>query len=145
MNFIRGALAFKGRLTRFNEEEPLGKLSLIIVILLDIFLLSVVFVGLDAHTSQLSSVHEYFPWECRQVLIENQWSNANKLDRLQNIVLNDYNNYLRRDSFFDENKLGKMHPDCKEYFQSIKAIAENQSIKNMNIDSQSLQRTRVDA
>ncbi len=140
MNFIKGALAFKGRLTRFNEEEPLGKLSLIIVILLDIFLLSVVFVGLDAHTSQLSSVHEYFPWQCRQVLIENKWSNANKLDRLQNIVLKDYNNYLRRDSFFDENKLGKMHPDCKEYFQSIKAIAENQSIKNMFIDRQSLQR-----
>ena len=140
MSFIKGALAFKGRLARFSEEEPLGKLSLIIVILLDIFLLSVVFVGLDAHTSQLSSVREYFPYECRQVLIENRWSNANKLDRLQNIVLNDYNNYLRRDSFFDENKLGKMHPDCKEYFQSIKAIAENQSIKNMFIDRQSLQR-----
>jgi hypothetical protein len=140
MNFIKGALAFKGKLTRFNEEEPLGKMSLIIVILLDMFLLSVVFVGLEAHTSQLTSVHEYFPWECRQVLIENQWSNANKLDRLQNIVLNDYNNYLRRDSFFDENKLGKMHPDCKEYFHSIKAIAENQSITNMFINRQSFQR-----
>jgi len=144
MNFIKGALAFKGRLTQFNEEEPLGKLSLIIVILLDIFLLSVVFVGLEAHTSQLSSLNEYFPWECRQVLIENRWSNANKLDRLQNIVLKDYNNYLRRDSFFDENKLGKMHPDCKKYFQSIKAIAENQSIKNMFIDRQSLQRKLSD-
>jgi hypothetical protein len=140
MNFIKGALTFKGKLTRFNEEEPLGKMSLIIVILLDIFLLSVVFVGLEAHTSQLTSVHEYFPWECRQVLIENQWSSANKLDRLQKIVLTDYNNYLRRDSFFDENKLGKMHPDCKGYFQSIKAIAENQSITNMFIDRQSFQR-----
>ena len=144
MNFIKGALAFKGRLTRFNEEEPLGKLSLIIVILLDVFLLSVVFVGLEAHTSQLSSVQEYFPWECRQVLIENQWSDANKLDRLQSIVLDDYNNYLRRDSFFDENKLGKMHPDCKEYFQSIKAIAEDQNIRNMFIDRQSLQRKLSD-
>ena len=28
MNFIKGALAFKSSLTRFNEEEPLGKLSL---------------------------------------------------------------------------------------------------------------------
>jgi hypothetical protein len=140
MNFIKGVLAFKGRMTRFNEEEPLGKLSLIIVILLDIFLLSVVFVGLEAHTSQLSSVSDYFPWECRQVLIENQWSKANKLDRLQSIVLNDYNNYLRTDSFFDENKLGKMHPDCKEYFQSIKSIAENQNIKNMFIERQSLER-----
>ena len=144
MNFIKGALAFKSRLTRFNEEEPLGKLSLIIVILLDIFLLSVVFVGLETHTSQLSSIYEYFPWECRQVLIENKWSNANKLDRLQNIVLNDYNNYLRRDSFFDKNKLDKMHPDCKEYFQRIKAIAENQNIKNMFIDRQNLQRKLSD-
>lgn len=140
MNFIKGALDFKGRLTRFNEEEPLGKLSLVIVILLDIFLLSVVFVGLEAHTSQLSSVDEYFPWECKQVLIEDRWSNANKLDRLQNIVLSDHNNYLRRDSFFDENELGKMHPDCKEYFQRIKSIHKNQSIKNMFIDRQSLQR-----
>lgn len=144
MNFIKSVLAFKSRLTRFNEEEPLSKLSLIIVILLDIFLLSVVFVGLEAHTSQLSSVREYFPYECRQVLIENQWSNANKLDRLQNILLNDYNNYLRRDSFFDKTKIGKMHPDCKEYFKSIKAIAENQSIKNMFIERQSLQLKRSD-
>jgi len=140
MNFIKGALDFKNRLIRFTEDEPLGKLSLVIVILLDMFLLSVVFVGLESHTSQLSSVNEYFPWECRQVLIENRWSNANKLDRLQVIVLNDYNNYLRRDSFFDENKLGRMHPDCKEYFQSIKSIAENQSIKNMFINRQNLQR-----
>ncbi|MCD4832037.1 MAG: hypothetical protein K8R02_09605 [Anaerohalosphaeraceae bacterium] len=142
MNFIKSALAFKSRLTRFNEEQPLGKLSLTIVILLDIFLLSVVFVGLDAHTAQLSSVREYFPHECRQALIEDRWSNANKLDRLQSIVLNDYNNYLHRDSFFDEDKLAKMHPDCKKYFQSVKAIAENQSLKNMFIERQSLERKR---
>jgi len=139
MNFIKRTLAFKNSLTRFNEEEPLSKLSLIIVILLDIFLLSVVFYGLEAHTSQLRTDQEYFPWECRQVLIEDQWSDANKLDRLQNIVLNDYNNYLRLDSFFDEDKISKMHPDCREYFQSVKKIAKNQKIKNMFISRQSLQ------
>ena len=144
MNFIKSALAFKGRLTQFNEEEPLGKLSLVIVILLDIFLLWVVCFGLDTHTSQLSSVHEYFPRECRQSLIEDRWSNANKLDRLQNIVLNDYNNYLRRDSFLDEDRLDKMHPDCKRYFQGIKAVAENQDTKNIFIERQSLQRKRSD-
>ncbi|MHC4216288.1 MAG: zinc ribbon domain-containing protein [Planctomycetota bacterium] len=144
MGFIKSALAFKGRLTRFNEEEPLSKLSLVIVLLLDIFLLSVVFVGLDAHTAQLSSVSEYFPWECRQVLIEDRWSDANKLDRLQKIVLEDYNNYLRRESFFDADRLDKMHPECKKYFQSIEAIAEDQTIRDMFIDRQGLQRKLSD-
>lgn len=144
MNFFKNISIFRHRLTRFNQEQPLGKLSLIIVILLDIFLLSVVFVGLSAHTKQLSSIYEYFPYECRQVLIEQRWSSANQLDKLQDIVLTDYNQYLRRDSFFDDYKLGKMHPECREYFQSVKAIAEDDKIKNMFIDRQNLQRKLTD-
>ena len=39
MKLVKGLSDFKNKLTRFNSAQPLGKLSLVIVILLDIFLL----------------------------------------------------------------------------------------------------------
>jgi hypothetical protein len=144
MKLVKGLSDFKNKLTRFNSAQPLGKLSLVIVILLDIFLLWVVFAGLDKHTNQLTSINEYFPFQCRQALIEERWSNANKLDRLQDIVLTDYNNYLHTESFFDKDRLNKMHPACKQYFQAVKAIAEDQNAIKLFIERQRLQRKLSD-
>ena len=37
-----------------GNEEPLNKLSLAVIILLDIFVLSLLFAGLDDHSGQLT-------------------------------------------------------------------------------------------
>ncbi|MFH1092751.1 MAG: hypothetical protein V1739_01190 [Candidatus Omnitrophota bacterium] len=139
MGMFKGILKFRDRLTKFNQEEPLNKLALTIIILLDIFILSVVFSGLSAHTSQLTSPDEYFPYECRNIFIEKQWSQANKIDELQNFVLSDYNNYsYRYDRVFDKSKIDKMHPVCNNFYVTVKSISQNSELKSLFVKRQEL-------
>ncbi|MFH1459673.1 MAG: zinc ribbon domain-containing protein [Candidatus Omnitrophota bacterium] len=139
MGLFNAVLRFKDRLTKFSDEEPLSKLALAIIILLDIFILSIVSGGLSAHTSQLTSPDEYFPYKCRNIFIDKQWSQANKMDNLQNFVLSDYNNYsYRYDSAFDRSRIDKMHPICKKFYDTSKLIYENSELKKLFVQRQEL-------
>ncbi|MFC1765067.1 hypothetical protein ACFL6U_23725 [Planctomycetota bacterium] len=128
---------FKNKLTRLSEQEPITKLALAVIILLDIFILSIIFGGLEDHTDQLTSPTEYFPHHCRQVFIRKDWTEANKIAKLQQLVLTDYNNYsYRHDSPFEKPKIAKMHPLCKEFYEKIRLIAENGTLKALFIERQ---------
>ncbi len=125
-------LKFKNRLFRINDEEPLSKLSLCVIIALDLFILFVVFQGLDDHTRQLTSPAEYVPYECREVLIQNNWTEANRISKLQNLVLADYNNYsYQYTSQFESSRIQKMHPVCREFFKKIQAISQDKKILDL--------------
>ena len=135
---------FKNSLTRFNDEEPLSKLSLAIIIILDFFILSVIFEGLAEHTSQLTSPYEYFPYECREIFIQTSWTDANKIAKVQKLVLQDYNRYsYTYDKMLDKNKIEKMHPVCQNFYQLIKSIYEDANLKNLFIQRQALLKERI--
>ena len=68
-SFLKKIVGFKNKLTRLNDDEPVTMLALAIIILLDVFILSIIFGGLDDHTDQLTSPADYFPYQCRQVFI----------------------------------------------------------------------------
>jgi len=122
-------IQFKNRLFRINDKEPLSKLSLCVIIALDLFILFVVFSGLDDHTRQLTSPVEYVPYECREVLIQHSWSQANRISKLQNLVLSDYKNYsYQYTSRFESSQIQKMHPVCRDFYLKIHEIAKNQNI-----------------
>ena len=116
-NAIRSRfLSFKNRLTSVGGEEPLSKLSLVVIIVLDIFVLSMVFEGLYDHTKQLTSPDEYVPYKCRQIFIENNWTAENRLKELQVFALSDYNSYsYRHKSIFEESHLAQMHLTCQTF------------------------------
>ncbi len=96
-NMIKGKIsAFKNRLTTVGNEEPLNKLSLVTIIILDLFILTVLFQGLDDHTQQLTSPSEYMPYTVRQVFIEQTWTPATRISKLQDLILSDRNNYSYR-------------------------------------------------
>ncbi len=137
---------FKDRLLRINEREPLSKLSLLIIIALDIFILIILFQGLSSHTKQLTSPYEYVQGDCRQIFIDDTWSESNRIDQLQRIVLTDYNNYLYRSSgnSFSDDELNKMHPICKKIFIMIKGIAENKELLGLFKRRQKLVNDRDD-
>lgn len=139
MRSFRNSLSkFKKNLTRFSEHEPLGKLSLAIIILLDFFILSIIFGGLADHTSQLTSPSEYFPHECRRIFINTSWTDANKTAEIQKLVLKDYNNYsYRYDRALDKTRIEKMHPVCQNFYRLIKSIYENAELKKLFIKRQS--------
>lgn len=130
-------VGFKNKLTRLSNEEPVTKLALVIIILLDIFILSIIFSGLDDHTAQLTSPADYFPYQCKQVFITKDWTPANKIDKLQTLALTDYNNYsYRHNSPFEKSKIDKMHPVCGKFYEQIKVIANNKELKDLFINRQ---------
>ena len=141
MGSIREKIAaFKNRLVKINDREPLSKLSLVVIIALDLFILIVIFRGLSDHTSQLTSPYDYVPYECRRIFIEKKWSETNKIEGLQELVLTDYNNYSYRyySESFEKTKLDKMHPLCKKFFEEVKMVAENKELSGLFIERQKL-------
>ncbi len=123
---------FKNRLFKISTKEPLSKLALCVIIALDILILCVVFQGLDDHTAQLTSPYEYIPSECRNVFIEQTWSDANRIEKLRQLVLADHNNYsYRYKSMLNTSQLEQMHPLCQAFFQRIKNIAVDDELKTI--------------
>lgn len=53
------------RLTRLSPSEPLSRLSLFVIVLLDIFVLFTLFQGLASVTGEIESPDERFPALCR--------------------------------------------------------------------------------
>ena len=82
MNIKDKIFSFKDRLVNIGSEEPLSKISLAVIVALDLFILFVVFQGLDDHTRQLTSPDEYVPYECREIFLNKNWSDANFLTKL---------------------------------------------------------------
>ncbi len=123
---------FKNRLFRISDKEPLSKLALCVIIALDILILCVVFQGLNDHTAQLTSPHEYIPSECRNVFIQRTWSEANRMEKLRYLVLKDHTNYSYcHNSIFETSRLEQMHPVSRAFYQKIKKIADDSDLATL--------------
>ena len=136
-NFFKGISGFRRKLTRLDDQEPVSGLGLAVIILLDIFVLSIIFGGLDQHARQLTSPSEYFPYVCQNVFLRDNWTQANKIENLQQLVLVDYNNYsYLHESPFEAAKLRRMHPLCKKFYENLSAIAEHDALEKLFVDRQ---------
>jgi hypothetical protein len=128
---------FKSRLTSVSQEEPLNKLSLATIIILDLFVLTILFNGLDEHTRQLTTADEYLPVAARSIFIEQDWTPANRISRLQPLVLADRNNACYRyESPFDEQKINRMHPASREFYGQVKSLAQDGNLSALFLTRQ---------
>ncbi|MBI9032557.1 zinc ribbon domain-containing protein [bacterium] len=128
-------VSFKNNLTKIKNKEPLGMLSLIVIIFLDIFVLSVLFTGLADHTKQLTSPSHYAPQTCHEVFIKQNWTPENKLDQLQELILSDY--YDRRHSPTIDIK--RMQPKCQEFYENVEKIKADPLLIKFFLQRRSLQ------
>lgn len=136
---LRKCTQIKNRLTRLQDNEPVTKLALVIILLLDVFVLSIIFGGLEDHTQQLTSPGEYFPSACRRAFISQQWTQANRMDKLQRLVLTDYNRYsYRHKSIFSASRISDMHPACQSFYQQARAIVNKEELKAQFVKRQSI-------
>ena len=138
--------AFKARLTTVGSEEPLNKLSLAVIILLDLFVLSILFGGLEDHTKQLTSPSEYMPHIARQVFIDQTWSPSVRLSKLQPLVLSDRKGYsTHHRSMFAPEKLEPMHPLCRDFYEKIHALSQDPPLVDLFVqrDLKAKERGRV--
>lgn len=111
------------RLTRITENEPLSSLSIVLVVLLDLFVLVNLFTGLSDQTKQLTSPDEYIPSICREIIIDKNWVNENRIPELSSLILQDQRNYWE----IAPDKKDK-HPICKDLYATIKDMKGNKGL-----------------
>jgi hypothetical protein len=128
---------FKARLTSVSHEEPLNKLSLATIIILDLFVLTILFNGLDEHTRQLTTANEYLPVTAQSIFIEQDWTPANRISRLQPLILADRNNArYRYESPFDAQKINRMNPASREFYEQVKSLAQDKTLSALFLTRQ---------
>jgi preprotein translocase subunit YajC len=138
---------FKNRLTSVSSKEPLNKLSMAVIIILDLFVLTLVFNGLDEHTQQLTTANEYMPATAHSIFIDQNWTSANRISRLQPIILSDRNNArYRYKSPFDDRQIKLMHPAARRFFEQAEALSKDRSLLDLFLSRQKTveERTRTE-
>lgn len=116
-------LRVKASLTNL-DNQPLSKATLVILLFLDIFILTAIFNGLDAHTRQLSTPQEYIPSACREMVIDRTWNPTNRIENLAQLV-NGYNNsYYQRQLPAQRER----HPACTPYLTLLDQIKNDTAL-----------------
>ncbi|MDH5601322.1 MAG: zinc ribbon domain-containing protein [Gammaproteobacteria bacterium] len=105
----------------FNlDKHSIGKASLVVIIFLDLFILISIFNGVDEHTDQLSQPYEFIPQSCRDIAIDNEWNDSNRLLRVASTVTRAHSYYYYED---EREKNRPRHALCapiSKLFVSIK-------------------------
>lgn len=118
------AQRFQQRLTRL-EKQPLGKAALVIIVFLDLFILISIFDGLAAHTAQLISPEEYIPRLCRDVVLDAQWNETNRLQQLADMVAKFHGSYVSRDERAEREPV---HAVCAPLMDAFKAARDDEGL-----------------
>ncbi|KZL48287.1 MULTISPECIES: zinc ribbon domain-containing protein [Cyanophyceae] len=120
------------RKSRKINNEPLNKVSLVVIIVIDIFILINVFTGLDDISRWYISPSQAYP-------CYSQWqnyreeTNTNKDYEIISSSLSDINNQISQEQIYqevEERHLGKVSPTCLQYakYEDQINISPNQQI-----------------
>ncbi len=112
--------AIRTHLTRL-DRQPLSKAALAIVLLLDVFILSSIFDGLDRHTAQLTQPYEVIPSACRDIVLDERWNPTNRLERLSVHATAERNSYSPPPPERKETP----HPVCEPLLAALNAIKKD--------------------
>jgi hypothetical protein len=130
---------FKKRLLRVHDEEPLGGLSLAIIIALDLFVLTILSSGLASHTDQLTSPEEYLPYVCRQVFVDHPWTENERTAQLENVALAGFSTYdYGRQDEYDAARLAKMHPTAQDFLQKVRTARTDENLRALFAERRTL-------
>ena len=124
MNLVRDAL------TNLNNH-PIGKAVLTIVLFLDLFILISIFQGLADHTSQLATPYKYIPQNCRDIVIDEDWNESNRLIRTARIVSRYRGSYVYVN---EKNRNQDVHPICVPISKLLRSM-ENDKALSGNLSS----------
>ncbi len=113
-------------LTTLNNY-PIGKAALIIVLFLDLFILISIFQGLDDHTNQLATPNEYIPQYCRDVVIDDDWNESNRLIHTAEIVSRYRNSYVYVN---EKNRMQEVHSICRPILKLIRSIENDKNLSD---------------
>ena len=127
------------RLTHLSEKEPLNKLSLVAIIILDVFMLGIISAGVAEQVSTLWTTSQYVPSFCQTIVIDQVKSNPHALDRERITAVSDslstlkysypsYNSYNNNNNTPTKEELQAYeHPICHEVETRLDAITNSAS------------------
>ncbi len=121
-NSMNRLAKIRGHLTRL-DGQPLGKMALVILLFLDLFILTAIFNGLADHTRQLASPDEFIPQTCREIVLNEQWNPTTRIDHLAQLVTSYSGSYYRIDEREPER-----HPLCEPYLDLIGAMKRDKPL-----------------
>ncbi len=128
MKILEKLTSFKNNLTHIGKKEPIHFLSFFVLIALDIFVLSNIFIGLDMQTQQMNAPHEVVPYQCKNLLSEYNTQNE-KIYFIENSLNTNFyyddtvqNKYASAVDIIEENNKNKIHPKCLEVFYDVKDL-----------------------
>jgi hypothetical protein len=111
-------------LTELNNQK-IGKTVLVIVLFLDVFILTSIFQGLSDHTRQLVTPYEFIPQHCRDIVIDNEWNEGNRLLRTATITSKHRGSY----SYINRgDSLAEVHPVCEPISTLIISIQNDRAL-----------------
>jgi len=110
----------------YKGKEKHSKLTILVLVFLNIFVLTILYQGIDFQTRVINNPNTKFPYDCRDILN-------------YNTTIDDFNNYIyysyNYDSQYQNIKDLEIDERCNLIFEKIKLIKENidiQSLKNKN-------------
>jgi ribosomal protein L40E len=112
---------FRERLTRL-DDQPLGKAALVVILFLDLFILGAIFDGLADHSRQLDTPAEVIPQLCRDIVIDADWSPANRLENLAQLVSR---HLSQRDVPYERADDIRQRPTCVLIASAYKAVRDD--------------------
>jgi predicted RNA-binding Zn-ribbon protein involved in translation (DUF1610 family) len=107
------------------DDQPVGRAALTILIFLDLFVLVSIFDGLSEHTAQLASPQQLIPQYCRDIVIEGEWNDAERLTRLARIVSTSAGSYYLQDR---RERTRERHRLCAPVAKYFLAIEDDRSL-----------------
>ncbi len=119
------------------DSQPVSKIALAVVLLLDYFILASIFQGLADHTSQMHSPYERIPQHCRNIVIDGDWNSDDSLMRLARIADTYRNSYYRLAKPANPEDL---QPVCRALDESLGKIHQDKSLSNQLSDYLRLRR-----
>ncbi len=125
LTYIKNKLkSVRSGLTQLNNH-PIGKPVFIIVCFLDIFILMSVFQGLSDHTRQLITPYESIPQHCRDMVIDEDWNEQNRLFRIANIASSYRGSYVYSN---EKDRVKDQHPVCAPISSLIRVIKDDKAL-----------------
>lgn len=129
------ARKLKRNLTRL-DDRPLGRAALVVVLFLDVFILISIFNGLADHAAQLTTPERRIPQHCRDIVIDADWNETNRLGQLARIV----SAYRRSYYLPEENeRTDEQHPFCQPISRILRVVKQDEGLSKNLADMLKLQ------
>lgn len=133
---------FKSRLTHVGEREPLSKLSFVVILMLDVFVLVVIFWWLSDTTRQLTTPDDYITYGCQNYILDaNMKTEENKIELTSNTALgyNDYNAFPAATDILETTAEKKLHPICLELNNRLEIAEQSTDLRALFDERNGLQ------